>query len=392
MTGDELIYLDHAATTPVDPRVLDAMLPWLRDDFGNAASRHHLPRRRAAAAVETAREQVATVLNADPREICFTSGATEANNLALLGLAGAPAYATRRHVVTVRTEHKAVLDPCHHLEGQGFELTVLGVDANGQLDLDALAAALRDDTLVVSAMHANNETGVLHPIADIGRLCRDRGVLFHTDATQSFTKEPIDVATANIDLLSLSAHKIYGPKGVGALYVRSRGPRVRLAPLIHGGGHERGLRSGTANVPGIVGLGESARLAYESMADETARLRTLRDRLRSSFVDRITGTTVIAASSPRLATVLNVTFDHVDADHLLRHQTRIAASTAAACTSATIQPSHVLGALGLTDSQIDGAIRFSLGSSSSESQIEATVQLMTHFVAGHREDPPAPQC
>ncbi len=256
-----MIYLDHNATTPLDPRVLEAMLPFLTDRFGNAASRHHALGCDAATAVETAREQVASVIGADPREIVWTSGATESDNLALQGVVHAPAYARKRHVVTVTTEHRAVLDASEHLERQGIDVTYLGVDGDGRLDLDRLTAAITERTLLVSVMHANNETGVLHPIARIGALCRERGVLFHTDATQSWGKEPIDVNAMHVDLLSASAHKIHGPKGVGMLFVRRRGPRVRCEPLVRGGGHERGLRSGTLNVPGIVGMGVAAALA-----------------------------------------------------------------------------------------------------------------------------------
>ena len=261
-----MIYLDHNATTPLDPRVLDAMLPFFTDRFGNAASRHHALGCDAATAVETAREQVAAVIGADPREIVWTSGATESDNLALQGVARAPAYAKKRHVVTVTTEHRAVLDTCEHLEGQGVRVTYLRVDGDGRLDLDRLAEAITEKTLLVSVMHANNETGVLHPIARIGALCRERGVLFHTDATQSWGKERIDVNAMHVDLLSASAHKIHGPKGVGMLFVRRRGPRVRCEPMVHGGGHERGLRSGTLNVPGIVGMGVAATLAAEDGA------------------------------------------------------------------------------------------------------------------------------
>ena len=254
-----MIYLDHNATTPLDPRVLDAMMPFLTDRFGNAASRHHSLGCDAATAVETAREQVASTIGADPREIVWTSGATESDNLALQGVLESSVY-KKRHVVTVATEHRAVLDTCEVLELRGVDVTYLPVDAAGRIDLDGLAAAITGETLLVSVMHGNNETGVIHPIAQIGALCRERGVLFHTDATQSFAKTPLDVNAMRIDLLSASGHKIHGPKGVGVLYVRRRDPRVRCQPLLHGGGHERGLRSGTLNVPGVVGMGVAATL------------------------------------------------------------------------------------------------------------------------------------
>ena len=287
-----MIYLDYNATTPLDPRVFAAMQPFFMRNYGNAASRHHAMGRAAAAAVDRARDQAAAVIGAEAREIYFTSGATESNNLALFGAAASPAYRERRHIVTVRTEHRAVLDPCRILEDRGYAVTRLGVDGAGRLSLEELAAALRDDTLLVSAMHANNEIGVLHDLGAIGALCRERGVLFHTDATQSFGKEPIDVANDGIDLLSFSAHKFCGPKGAGALFVRRRGPRARLEPLIHGGGHERGLRSGTLNVPAVVGLGAAAELCQGEGAAEKDRVRALRDRLHVGLADRLEGVTV----------------------------------------------------------------------------------------------------
>lgn len=361
MSADELIYLDYNATSPLDPRVLDAMLPFLRDSFGNAASRHHRLGREAADAVDQARARVCALLGADDREIVWTSGATESNNLALKGLAESPAYVKKRHIVTVRTEHRAVLDPCEFLEGRGYEVTFLPVDGSGVLDLDRLRDALRADTLVASVMHGNNEIGVLHPIAEIGRLCRERGVLFHTDATQTFGKEPIDVEAMAVDLLSFSAHKLCGPKGVGGLFVRRRGPRVRCAPAIHGGGHERGLRSGTLNVPGIVGLGAAAEVCANERDTEQPRIRALRDRLEQGLLDAVEGVVVNAKGAPRLANTSNVSFPGQDADDLLERVPEIAASTASACTSATLQPSYVLGALGLSEARVRGSVRFSLG-------------------------------
>ena len=293
------------------------MLPFLTDRFGNAASRHHALGCHAATAVETARVQVASVIGADPREIVWTSGATESDNLALQGVAQAPAYRKKRHVVTVTTEHRAVLDTCEHLERVGVDVTYLGVDHDGRLDLDRLAQAITERTLLVSIMHANNETGVLHPIARIGALCRERGVLFHTDATQSYGKEQIDVNAMHVDLLSASAHKIHGPKGVGMLYVRRRGPRVRCEPLVHGGGHERGFRSGTLNVPGIVGMGVAATLAADN-----DNVRTLRDRLEAGLQSRVDGVEINGKRADRLANTTNLSFAGVDGAKLMAADAR----------------------------------------------------------------------
>src|SRR5688572_9102182 len=304
------IYLDHNATTPLDPRVFAAMLPWFTERVGNAASAH-APGRRAAEAVERARAAVAATIGASAREIVWTSGATEANNLAILGLARAPAYAKRRHLVTVVSEHRAVLDPCFALESQGYALTRLGVDAEGRIDLEQLARVLRADTLLVSIMHANNELGVLHPIRAIGRLCKQGGILFHCDATQSFGKEEIDVEADGIDLLSASAHKLHGPAGAGCLYVRHRGPHVRCEPLFHGGGHERGFRPGTLNVPALVGFGAAAHLAREERLRERPLLAALRDRLENELLARVPGTLVNGGGAPRLATTTNLSFPGV---------------------------------------------------------------------------------
>lgn len=374
-----MIYLDHNATTPLDPRVLDAMLPFLTDRFGNAASRHHALGREAAAAVETAREQAAAVIGADPREIVWTSGATESDNLALQGVARAAAYAKKRHVVTAATEHRAVLDACEHLEGQGLAVTRLGVDGDGRLDLNRLAEAITERTLLVSVMHANNETGVLHPVARIGALCRERGVLFHTDATQSYGRERIDVNAMHVDLLSASAHKLHGPKGVGLLFVRRRGPRVRCEPLVHGGGHERGLRSGTLNVPGIVGMGAAAALTGESDA-----VRALRDRLETGVRSRVDGVTVNGGGAERLANTTNLSFAGVDGAKLMQRMPGLAASSSAACTSASLQPSYVLGAMGCDDARIRGSVRFSLGRFNTADQIETAVETVAEAVAAWR--------
>ena len=365
-----MIYLDHNATTPVDPRVLEAMTPFFTEQFGNPASRHHALGCDAAKTVEWAREQVASVIGADPREIIWTSGATESDNLALQGVAQSPVY-RKTHIVTVATEHRAVLDPCEVLERRGVTVTYLGVDADGCLDLDRLATAITDQTLMVSVMHANNEIGVLHPIADIGALCKERGVLFHTDATQSFGKEPIDVHTMGIDLLSASAHKLHGPKGVGILYVRRRDPRVRCEALLHGGGHERGLRSGTLNVPGIVGMGTAAALP----ADDG--VRALRDRLERGILSGLEGVEVNGHRGERLANTTNLSFDGVDGSELMKRMPDIAVSSSSACTSALLQPSYVLGALGCDEARARGSVRFSLGRFNTALEIDtATAQVV----------------
>lgn len=369
-----MIYLDHNATTPVDPRVLEAMLPFLRENFGNPASRHHRFGCEAAEAVEAARGKVARLIGADPREIVFTSGATESDNLAILGVAARGG----NHVVTVATEHRAVLDPCEELARRGWKVTWLGVDGRGGLDLAKLEAALTEQTTLVSIMHANNETGVLHPIREIGAICKKRGVLFHTDATQSFGKEPIDVEADGVDLLSASAHKVHGPKGVGILYLRRRNPHVRCEPLMHGGGHERGLRSGTLNVPGIVGMGAAAELCAPT---EQERIRGLRDRLQRGIGGEVNGDPV-----RRLAGTLNVSFPELDAEALMKAMPEVAASTASACTSAAQQPSYVLGAMGKDDARIRGSVRFSLGRFTTAEEIDAAVGLVTRSVAALRKE------
>ena len=362
-----MIYLDYNATTPLDPRVLEAMLPYFHDRFGNAASRSHAFGKDAAGAVETAREQAAKVIGAKPEEILWTSGATESNNLAIKGVAR-----KGDHFVTVATEHRAVLDVCDRLEGQGYKLTVLDVDRHGSIDLDRLARAITDQTILVSIMHANNETGVLHPIREIGRLCRERGVLFHTDATQSYGKVPIDVNADFVDLLSASAHKFCGPKGTGLLYVRRRNPRVRCEPVLHGGGHEQGLRSGTLNVPGIVGFGAAAAIALKESPSEQPRVRALRDRLEKGL-----GVEVNGHPEQRLAHTTNLSFAGVDADALMKAVPEIAVSSSSACTSALMQPSYVLGAMGCDEDRIKGSLRFSLGRFTTEAEIDAAVDALS---------------
>ncbi len=367
-----MIYLDSNATTPVDPRVFEAMRPYFTEKFGNAASRHHALGGDAARAVEAARGEVASLIGADPREIVWTSGATESDNLAIKGVALAPAYAARTGpIVTVATEHRAVLDPCGHLESRGRPVTVLGVDRDGSLDLDRLAAAITERTVLVSVMHANNETGVLHPIREIGALCRKRGVLFHTDATQSFGKEPIDVNAFGIDLLSASAHKLCGPKGAGILYVRRRDPRVRCEALLHGGGHERGLRSGTLNVPAIAGMGAAAAIALRERTAEQERIRGLRDRLEGAILSGLDGMEVNGHRERRLANTTNLSFAAVDGEALMKAMPEVAVSSSSACTSALLQPSHVLGAMGCDDARLRGSVRFSLGRFTTAAEIDA---------------------
>ena len=373
-----MIYLDHNATTPMDQRVLDAMTPFFTTNFGNPASRHHALGCDAAKVVESAREQVASVIGADPREIIWTSGATESDNLALQGVAQSSAY-RKKHIVTVVTEHRAVLDPCEALEMRGFDVTYLGVDSDGCLDVDRIAKAITDQTLMVSVMHANNEIGVLHPIANIGTLCKDRGVLFHTDATQSFGKELIDVNTMGIDLLSASAHKIHGPKGVGVLYVRRRGPRVRCEALMYGGGHERGLRSGTLNVPGIVGMGVAATLPANN------QVRALRDQLEQGICSRLDGVKINGHRTERLANTTNLSFHGVDGEALMKQMPDIAISSSSACTSAQLQPSYVLGAIGCPDEQIKESVRFSLGRFNTTEEIMTATDRVVESVTALRD-------
>ena len=379
-----MIYLDHNATTPMDPRVLEAMLPYFRERFGNAASRHHELGCDAAKAVEAARLQVASAIGADPREIVWTSGATESGNLAIKGVAASPMYAKKGgHVVTVVTEHRAVLDPCEHLESHGHAVTYLRVGRDGMLDLDRLTDAITAKTILVSAMHANNEIGVLHPIGEIGAICRKKGALFHTDATQSFGKEPIDVEAMSIDLLSLSAHKIHGPKGAGALYVRRKNPRVRCEPLLHGGGHEKGLRSGTLNVPAIVGLGAAAEIAARERAADQGRIRALRDRLERGLL-ALEGVERNGHAERRLANTSNLSFG-VDGDALMRAMPGVAVSSSSACTSALLQPSYVLGALGCDEERVRGSVRFSLGRFTTEQEIDAAVEQIVAAVGTRRK-------
>jgi cysteine desulfurase len=387
MSEPTRIYLDNQATSPLDPAVLEAMMPFLTDAFGNAASRNHAFGWEAEKAVDGARELLAAGINAKAREVVFTSGATESNNLAILG--AARMYAAKgKHLITCATEHKAVLDPMLYLQNQGWDVTVLDVDADGHVDLDALAAAMRDDTVLVSIMHGNNEIGTLHDIAAIGALCRERGVLFHTDATQTLGKEAIDVEAMSIDLLSASGHKMYGPKGVGMLYVRRRAPRVRLEPLFHGGGHERGMRSGTLNVPGIVGLGKALELCLADREAEQERVGALRDLLQRRLTDALDFTQVNGDPARRLATNLNISFAYVEGESMLMGMDGIAVSSGSACTSASLEPSYVLRALGVGDDLAHSSIRFSLGRFNTADEVEQAADRTIAAVKRLREMSP----
>ena len=368
------IYMDNHATTPVDPRVLDAMLPYFTEKFGNASSKSHAFGWESEAAVDLAREQVAKLIHAgSPREVVFTSGATESDNLAIKGVA--EAYKEKgNHIVTCMTEHKAVLDSCKVLHKHGFDITYLPVQSDGIIDVQKLRAALTDKTILVSIMAANNEIGTLHPVKEIGRMTRDRGILFHTDATQAVGKVPIDVNAMGIDLLSITAHKMYGPKGIGALYVRSANPRVKVTPLIDGGGHERGMRSGTLNVPGIVGLGAACEIARKEMASEGERMIALRERLRQGILSQLDDVQINGHPTQRLPGNMNMSFAYVEGESLLMGLKEIAVSTGSACTSASLEPSHVLKALGLPDESAHTSIRFGLGRFNTEEEVDYTVR------------------
>jgi cysteine desulfurase len=369
-----VIYLDAHATTPVDPRVLDAMLPYLRDRVGNASSVDHAAGRQASDAVDAARRQVAALLGASPKDIVFTSGATEADNLAIKGAVEA-ARERGDHLVTLATEHRAVLDTCRRLESRGIRVTCLPVGPDGLVDLAALEAALEPRTILVSVMAANNEIGVLQPLAAIGRLTRARGILFHTDAAQACGRIPLDVGAMHLDLVSISGHKIHGPQGVGALYVRTRQPTVRLAPLFDGGGHERGIRPGTLNVPGIVGLGAAAAICAAEMATEAARLAALRDRLLAGLTAAITGVHVNGSLEARLAHNLNVSIDDTD-ETLASRLDGLAVSSGSACSTGSIQPSHVLRALGVEAARAHGTLRFGLSRFTTEAEIDQAIAIV----------------
>jgi cysteine desulfurase len=362
------IYLDYQATTPMDPRVLDAMMPYFIEKFGNPHSRNHAHGWEAEKAVEQARQQVAELIGADEREIVFTSGATESNNLAISGVARF--YKDRKnHIVTVVTEHKCVLDTCRHLEQEGFEVTYLPVRTDGLIDLDALKAAITPKTVVVSVMAVNNEIGVIQPLAEIGKICRERGVFFHTDAAQAFGKIPLDVNAMNIDLMSISGHKIYGPKGIGALYVR-RKPRVRMVALIHGGGQERGFRSGTLPTPLCVGLGEAAAIAKREMAEETARLTKLRDRFYDSVKSRLPEVYLNGDFENRIPGNLNLSFAYVEGEGLMMGIKDLSVSSGSACTSASLEPSYVLRALGVEEELAHTSLRIGFGRFTTEDEVD----------------------
>jgi len=381
------VYLDHNATTPVDPRVLAAMMPYLTDVFGNAASRSHAFGWQAEAAVEAAREQVAKLIGASSKDIVWTSGATESDNLAIKGIA--QMYREKgNHIITCVTEHKAVLDPCRRLGEAGCRITYLPVDHHGLVCPRQIADAITDQTILISIMAANNEIGTIHPIAEIGQLAKARGVLFHCDATQAVGKIPLNVDEMGIDLLSLSGHKFYGPKGAGALYVRRRNPRVRLTCQMDGGGHERGMRSGTLNVPGIVGLGAAAEICHAEMADESPRLTALRDRLHNGITEQLDHVKLNGHPAERLPNTLNMSFAYVEGEALMMKMKNVAVSSGSACTSASLEPSYVLRATGVGDEMAHSSIRFSVGRSTTPEQIDYAVEQVVRAVNDLREMSP----
>jgi cysteine desulfurase len=378
------IYMDNHATTPVDPRVLEEMLPYFTDRFGNSASRNHVFGWTAEEAVEQARERIAKLIGATTKEIIFTSGATESDNLAIKGVA--EMYKEKgNHIITAVTEHKAVLDTCKRLEKYGYRVTYLPVMKDGRIDLEDLKRAMDDKTILVTIMAANNEIGVLQPIEEIGKLCHERGVLFHTDATQAVGKIPINVIKQNIDLMSISAHKMYGPKGVGALYVRRKNPRVQIAASIDGGGHERGMRSGTLNVPGIVGLGKACAIASEEMPEEMKKLAGLRDRLKDRITSQLDEVYVNGSWEHRLPHNLNISFAYVEGESLLMGINDIAVSSGSACTSATLEPSYVLKALGTGDDLAHSSIRFGIGRFNTEAEVDYVADRVVETVKRLRE-------
>ncbi len=378
------IYMDNHATTPMDPRVLEEMLPYFTDRFGNAASRNHSFGWAAEEGVETARERIAKLVGATTKEIIFTSGATESDNLAIKGVA--EMYREKgNHIITAVTEHKAVLDTCKRLEKSGYRVTYLPVQKDGLVDLEDLKRAMDDKTILVTIMFANNEIGVIQPVAEIGKLCRERGVIFHTDATQAVGKVPVDVNKQNIDLMSISGHKMYGPKGVGALYVRRKNPRVQVSAIIDGGGHERGMRSGTLNVPGIVGLGKACAIAQEEMAQESCRMAGLRNRLKDRIMGRLDEVYINGTMEHRLPGNLNISFAYVEGESLLMGINDIAVSSGSACTSATLEPSYVLKALGTGDDLAHSSIRFGIGRFNTEAEVDYVADRVIETVERLRE-------
>ena len=382
------IYMDNHATTPVDKRVLDAMLPYFSEKFGNAASRNHSFGWEAEEAVDKARNQIATLINAKPKEIVFTSGATESDNLAIKGIV--EFYKDKgNHFITCVTEHKAVLDSCRMLERTGKAVvTYLPVDRYGMVDPDSVRKAITDKTVLITIMYANNEIGTIHPIREIGRIAKEKGVLFHCDAVQAAGKIPVDVERDGIDLASLSAHKIYGPKGVGALYVRSKGPRVRITAQMDGGGHERGMRSGTLNVTGIVGLGKACEVAQAEMADETRRLLDLRGKLQAGIFERLEDVTLNGHPTERLPGNLNLSFAYVEGESLLMGISDVAVSSGSACTSATLEPSYVIRALGVSEELAHSSIRFGLGRFNTEAEVDFVTDRVAREVNRLREMSP----
>jgi len=376
------IYMDYSATTPIDPRVVDKMIPYLREQFGNPASRSHSYGWDAERAVEQAREDVAALVNADPREIIWTSGATESDNLAIKG--AAHFYKSKgKHVITVKTEHKAVLDTCRELEREGFEVTYLDVKSDGLIDLDVFKAALRPDTILVSVMSVNNEIGVIQDIETIGEICREKGIVFHVDAAQATGKIEIDLSRLKVDLMSFSAHKTYGPKGIGALYVR-RKPRVRIEAQMHGGGHERGMRSGTLATHQIVGMGEAFRIAREEMATENERIRMLRDRLLHGLT-QMEEVYVNGDMERRVPHNLNISFNFVEGESLIMAIKDVAVSSGSACTSASLEPSYVLRALGRNDELAHSSIRFTVGRFTTEQDVDYVINLLNNKIAKLRD-------
>jgi cysteine desulfurase len=378
------IYMDNHATTPMDPRVLEEMLPYFIEKFGNAASRNHSFGWVGEEATELGRERVAKLVGATTKEIIFTSGATESDNLAIKG--AAEMYKEKgNHIITAVTEHKAVLDTCKRLEKYGYRVTYLPVQKDGLVDLDDLKRAIDDKTILVTIMAANNEIGVVQPVAEIGKLCHERGVIFHTDATQAVGKIPVDVVKQNIDLMSISAHKMYGPKGVGALYVRRKNPRVQISAIIDGGGHERGMRSGTLNVPGIVGLGKACAIASEEMARESCKLAGMRNRLRDKIMGRLDEVYINGSWEHRLPHNLNISFAYVEGESLLMGINDIAVSSGSACTSATLEPSYVLKALGTGDDLAHSSIRFGIGRFNTEAEVDYVADRVVETVSRLRE-------
>jgi cysteine desulfurase len=379
--------MDHHATTPVDPRVLEAMLPFFTEEFGNAASRSHSFGWRAEEAVEKSREAIAGLINAGPKEIVFTSGATESDNLAIFGAADF-LRDRGKHLLTCPTEHLAVLDCCRRLEKLGFEITYLPVDATGRVSPDDVRAALRSDTILISIMAANNEVGSLHPISEIGKIAKERKVLFHCDASQAVGRIPVDVEAMGVDLLSFTAHKLYAPKGIGALYVRRRDPRVRLVPMLYGGGHEGGLRPGTLNVPGIVGFAKACEIAGAVMQEESVRLRDLRDRLHRGIVSELEEVRLNGHPELRLPNNLNLSFSYVEGESLMLAMDDVAVSSGSACTSATQQPSHVLKAMGVSDEMAHTSLRFGLGRFNTREEVDYVVGRVVESVKKLREISP----